>query len=166
MGRIKWDSLAVAQAMDAAEDILLSARPLIDEAIIMVEAAQALPDLPDYMTYSLSSLRAQIDGSLAQLIYRIHSTKGYIPETAPTTPKRDPLYMRSAPLPVAIAQVDAQDKQCRLTCGVCTAECNSRQPNRQGKYEPDVVDLQAAEEREIDRMLDINRPAPRQPSLF
>lgn len=168
MGRIKWDSLTVAQSMDAAEDILLSARPLIDEAITFVEAAQALPNLPDYMKWALNSCRHDLDTCLSQCIYRLHSTKGYIPETAPTTPKRDMPIVRPAQAPfIPPTQVaEAPDKQCRLTCGVCPEECNSRQPNRQGKYKPDEIDLQEAEEREIDRMLDIDRPAPLQASLF
>jgi len=128
MGRIKWDSLAVAQSMDATEDILLSARPLIDEAIAFIEVAQALPNLPDYIKYALSSLHSTIDVCLTQCIYRIHTTKGQIPDTAPTTPKRELIYSHS--------------------------------------MQPNAVDLQEAEEKEIDRMLDIDRPAPLQASLF
>lgn len=133
MGRIKWDSLLIAETMDNIEDTLMLQQPALDALIAQVDAAAALPNLPDYMKYSLSSLRSQLHGCLPYCCYKIHSVKHAIPATAPTTPKRQTVY-----------HSEVEDLSPRSPW---TAE--------------EERELQEAEEREIDRMLDI---APADPA--
>ncbi len=79
---IKWSALKVSQAMDAVELQLSCAQPFIDEALVKVQEAKQIPNLPGYMEQRLAYLELDLKGKTDHLKAVIEAVRESIPEGA------------------------------------------------------------------------------------
>lgn len=81
--RIKWNALAVSEAMDQTEYHLKKAMPHLVDALAVVRQAKGIPNLPDYMKQRLNSLDADIDwGIKGKVFASVERVRSDVPDDA------------------------------------------------------------------------------------
>jgi hypothetical protein len=79
---IKWSAVQVDQAMSEVEARLDEAQLFLEQAIVAVQKARRIPDLPSYVDHRLSRLEADIRDRYARLKADVQSIRENIPDGA------------------------------------------------------------------------------------
>jgi hypothetical protein len=74
---IKWSGLRVIEAMDMAEEYVSQAIEPLEQALLVVEEATKIPNLPDYMKYRINRLMEEMKRLTGGVIYG-HETPSYL----------------------------------------------------------------------------------------
>jgi hypothetical protein len=79
---IKWSAVQVEQAMNEVETRVDEAQLFLEQAIVAVQKARRIPDLPAYVDHRLTRLEADIRDRYARLKADVESVRDAIPDGA------------------------------------------------------------------------------------
>ena len=79
---IKWSAVQVDRAMNEVEARVDEAQLFLEQAIVAVQKARRIPDLPSYVDHRLSRLESDIRDRYTRLKADVESIRDAIPDGA------------------------------------------------------------------------------------